>query len=61
MRLLAYLDAGAGSLIVSAIVAGFAGVAVFFKLLWRRLRHPLARRQKAAEAAADTVSAGDAA
>ena len=31
MRTLAYLDAGSGSLIASAIVAGFAGIAVVFK------------------------------
>ena len=34
---LAYLDAGSGSLIVSAIVGGAAGAAVFAKLAWRRV------------------------
>jgi hypothetical protein len=34
---LAYLDAGSGSLIVQALVAGFAGIAVAVKLYWRRL------------------------
>lgn len=38
--MLAYLDPGSGSIIVGAIVAGFAGVAVFFRMLWRRIRHP---------------------
>ena len=37
---LAYLDAASGSLIVQAVVAGAAGVAVFFKLGWRRLTAP---------------------
>lgn len=34
---LAYLDAGSGSLIVQAVVAGAAGAAVTVKLFWRRL------------------------
>jgi len=34
---LAYLDAGSGSLIVSAIAGGAAGAAVFAKLAWRRV------------------------
>jgi hypothetical protein len=34
---LAYLDAGAGSLIVQALVAGVAGVAVYLKVSWRRI------------------------
>ncbi len=35
-RALAYLDAGTGSLIASAIVGGAASVAVFFKMFGRR-------------------------
>ncbi|MDG4770822.1 MULTISPECIES: hypothetical protein [Micromonosporaceae] len=34
---LAYLDAGSGSLIVQAVVAGAAGMVVATKLYWRRL------------------------
>lgn len=33
----AYLDAGSGSLIVQALVAGTAGAAVVLKLSWHRL------------------------
>ena len=33
MDVLAYLDAGSGSVIIQAVVAGFAGVAVTLKLL----------------------------
>jgi hypothetical protein len=51
---LAYLDAGSGSMIVQAIVAGAAGVAVFFKLYWRRLTGAL--RKPAAEAGGDSVT-----
>jgi len=35
--ILAYLDAGSGSLIVQLLVGGFAAVAVMAKLYWRRL------------------------
>ncbi len=45
--MLAYLDAASGSLIVQAIVAGAAGVAVFFKLGWRKFTSPFRRRATA--------------
>jgi hypothetical protein len=35
--ILAYLDAGTGSLIVQLLAGGFAAVAVAAKLYWRRL------------------------
>jgi hypothetical protein len=41
---LAYLDAGSGSLIVQAVVAGAAGAVVAVKLGWRRLADRLRRR-----------------
>jgi hypothetical protein len=61
LRLVAYLDAGSGSLIVSAIVAGFAGIAVVFKTGFRRLGllfSPRRRREArvAREAASDPAS-----
>ena len=56
--ILAYLDAGSGSLIVSAIVGGAAGVGVFAKLAWRRVSGVLRGKQtetaQHAEAVADT-------
>jgi hypothetical protein len=56
---LAYLDAGSGSLIVQALVAGTAGVVVAAKLYWRRLTSVF-RRKTPAEAsgapAAETVA-----
>ena len=45
--MLAYLDAGSASLVIQAIVAGAAGVAVFFKLGWRRITSPFRRRATA--------------
>ena len=41
---LAYLDAGSGSLIVQAVVAGAAGMAVAVKLYWRRLTSKFRRQ-----------------
>ena len=50
---IAYLDAGSGSLIASAIVAGLAGVAVVFKVGFRRLGLLFSpRRRRAAREAA---------
>jgi hypothetical protein len=57
LRVLAYLDANSGSLIASAIAAGFAGVAVVFKMGRARVAQvfsPKKRREAAAERAAET-------
>ncbi|MEV0717570.1 hypothetical protein [Asanoa sp. NPDC050611] len=51
---LAYLDAGSGSLIVQAIVAGTAGVVVAAKMYWRRLTGVF-RRKTPAEATTQTT------
>jgi hypothetical protein len=45
MRSLAYLDAMSGSMVVQAVVAGVAGIAVCFKLFWRRLTAPFRSRR----------------
>ncbi len=39
MRLIAYIDAGTGSMLVSAILGGAAGLMVFLKSAGRRLFH----------------------
>jgi len=39
--MLAYLDPGAGSLILQALAGGLAGVAVVGKLYWARVRRVL--------------------
>lgn len=36
----AYLDGGSASVVIGAIVAGAAGLAVFFRAIWNRIRHP---------------------
>lgn len=58
--MLAYLDANSGSLIASAIAAGFAGIAVVFKVGWRRtlaMVSPKKRAEAKAAAAAQTADA----
>ena len=37
MTVLAYLDAGSASAIVSALLGGFAAIGVFLKYRWRKL------------------------
>lgn len=39
--MLAYLDPGAGSMILQALAAGVAGVAVVGRLYWSRLKRAL--------------------
>jgi hypothetical protein len=51
--ILAYLDAGSGSMIVQLLVAGFAAVGVTAKLYWGRLKRLL--RIGRAEPAEDTA------
>lgn len=50
--ILAYFDPGPGSLLVQAIVAGFAGLAVFGKYLWNSMAdkfRPVGKKPDAAE------------
>ncbi len=56
--MLGYLDPGSGSIIVAAIIAGFAGVGVFLKIMWRRMRHPFSgRKQRTPEEPTDSSEA----
>ena len=58
--MLAYLDANSGSLIASAIAAGFAGIAVVFKMGWSRTLALLSpKKRKAAKLAAAQGDASD--
>jgi hypothetical protein len=55
MRVLGYIDPGSGSLIVSALVGGVAGIAVIAKMGWHRfiaLFSPAKRRRLKEERAA---------
>jgi hypothetical protein len=63
--MIAYLDANSGSLIASAIAAGFAGIAVVFKLGWSRTigflspKHRRAAKEAMAADAATSASVAD--
>lgn len=50
MRVLAYLDPGTGSIIVSALVAGVAGIGVFFRTMGRKITSPFRRKSKVSAA-----------
>jgi hypothetical protein len=60
ISILAYLDAGSGSLIAQILVGGFAAVAVTAKLYWHRLLRVLHIRRdtKDPEPAAESESSG---
>jgi hypothetical protein len=45
-NVLAYLDAGSGSLILQLLAGGFAALAVTAKLWWRRVLHLLHIRRE---------------
>jgi hypothetical protein len=61
MRILAYLDAGSGSVIASAIAAGFAGIAVVVKMGWRRTMGALSpKRRRAVDTETQPEPAGGA-
>ncbi|MDX6677116.1 MAG: hypothetical protein QOE31_1168 [Solirubrobacteraceae bacterium] len=47
--MLAYLDAGSGSIILQAILGGTAAIAVAVKLWWRRALHVLHIRRDPVE------------
>jgi hypothetical protein len=47
--MLAYLDAGTGSIILQAVLGGTAAVAVAFKLWWRKILHTLHIRRQPEE------------
>jgi hypothetical protein len=42
--IVAYLDAGSGSLLLQALAGGVAGIAVAGKVYWRRLKRVFVRR-----------------
>jgi hypothetical protein len=59
LSILAYLDAGSGSLIAQILVGGFAAVAVTAKLYWHRLLRVLhIRRDDKDPEAAESESSG---
>jgi hypothetical protein len=55
MEYLAYIDAGTGSMLASAVVAGFAGAAVVVKVWWHRVLNKIRRRPVEVEAPAGSA------
>lgn len=52
----AYLDPASGSMFLQLLLGGIAGVALFFKLVWHRVRdffRPAGRREQPQEQAPD--------
>jgi hypothetical protein len=49
---LAYLDAGTGSILVAALAGGIAGIAVLLKLFWHRILGVFSSKHRAAADAA---------
>lgn len=45
----AYLDIGSGSLLVQMILGGFAGLGVFIKMRWHRVRSFFSRSSRSAQ------------
>lgn len=56
MHLLAYLDAGSGSVILQAIVAGVAGGGVVARLYWSRVKRFFARAGRQETAGSQTIA-----
>ena len=57
--ILAYLDAGSGSMIVQLLLGGFAAIAVTVKLWWRRVLRFLHLRQEEPAEREASPTAGD--
>lgn len=55
--MIAYLDAGTGSMVLAAMAGGIAGIGVLFKLYWHRFLGLFSakHRERAAGAEADLV------
>ncbi len=59
MAVLSYLDAGSGSLIISAIVAGFAGIGVIFRMGRNRVAGVFSPARRAEARAAKAGSSAE--
>jgi hypothetical protein len=55
---LGYLDAGTGSMLVSAVVAGAAGLGVILRMSWRRITGFFSSEQRAEQRAQADQGAG---
>ena len=53
MHHVAYLDGASASMLVSAVVAGAAGIGVFFKTMGRRMSSPFRRKSQSQSQSTD--------
>ena len=61
MHTIGYLDAGSGSMIASALAAGFGGIVVLFKMNARKVANVVSpKRRKAMAESAAGEAAGEA-
>jgi len=51
---LAYIDAGSGSLLIQLLIGGLAGVGAFAKFRWHELRTRFGPKASEAESSAET-------
>lgn len=54
--LIAYLDPATGTLIISAIVGGFAAAAMFIKRFWYRMKRAVLRTDRDTSLSSETVA-----
>jgi hypothetical protein len=58
MAVIAYLDAGSGSMLLAAIAGGLAGITVLVRLYWNRFLGMFSKKRRAAAAAAQAELMG---
>jgi hypothetical protein len=58
MAVIAYLDAGSGSMLLAAIAGGLAGITVLVRLYWNRFLGLFSTKRRAAAAAAQAELMG---
>lgn len=58
MSVVAYLDAGSGSMLLAAIAGGLAGITVLVRLYWNRFLGLFSKRRRAAAEAAQAELMG---
>jgi hypothetical protein len=58
MAIMAYLDAGSGSMLLAAVAGGLAGITVLARLYWNRFLGLFSKKRREAAAAAQAELMG---
>jgi hypothetical protein len=58
MAIMAYLDAGSGSMLLAAVAGGLAGITVLVRLYWNRFLGLFSKKRREAAAAAQAELMG---